>query len=220
MSAKVWLVGRTFGELFVMAESPKRDASGSVYYVCVCDGCGGVCTKSSRSLLHLGVVSCGCRSRTEQARVCGDNFRTHGKARTREHRIWCGMKNRCTNPSNPAFGHYGGRGIAVCDRWIASFEHFLADMGPCPDGGSIERIDVNAGYCPENCKWLPKRNQSKNRTNTVYVTVSGVTRTAADAARCFAIPYGCLVKRLAAGWNHEEAVFTPVRRRGNAKQEV
>lgn len=76
--------------------------------------------------------------------------------------VWVNMRHRCQCPHNRVFKHYGGRGIAVCERWM-DFENFLADMGECPPGYSIERIDVNGHYEPTNCEWIPMRDQRKNQ---------------------------------------------------------
>ena len=80
-----------------------------------------------------------------------------------EYGIWRGMKDRCNNPHNRAWEYYGGRGIQVCERWLWSYDNFLADMGARPDSSySIERIDVDGNYTRHNCKWIPLREQVKN----------------------------------------------------------
>jgi hypothetical protein len=93
---------------------------------------------------------------------------------------WAAMKARCNNPKHPQFGYYGGRGISVCTRW-ASFDNFLADMGKRPsDELSLDRIDVNGPYAPENCRWATVKQQNRNTTRSVYVEFRGETKTVAE----------------------------------------
>lgn len=124
--------------------------------------------------------------------------KTHGMRKTLIYGIWNQMVQRCTNPNVKRFEHYGGRGITVCDRW-RKFESFLADMGECPPGHSIERRDNDRGYEPSNCYWLPKGRQSQNRSVTVYVEIDGERICAAEAARRLGVKYTTLLARLNAG---------------------
>ena len=114
--------------------------------------------------------SCGCASGAMKGEG-GRKKATHGhtreldgkRARTRTYRIWCAMKTRCTNPNVWNYKYYGGRGIRVCEAWMTSYQQFLADMGECPDGLSIDRIDNDGDYAPGNCRWADQSTQRKNR---------------------------------------------------------
>ena len=109
---------------------------------------------------------------------------THGKRYEPIYGVWTAMRTRCNNPHSPDFPRYGGRGIKVCAEWDSSFEAFYAwamSSGYIPGvkakGCTLDRIDVNGDYCPENCRWVDARVQANNRRNTVYVTIDGVTKT-------------------------------------------
>ena len=105
------------------------------------------------------------------------------------------MLRRCNDKNASQFKYYGGRGIKVCDRWN-SFENFYADMGEKPDGLTIERIDNDGNYCPQNCKWATKEEQMRNRRNTLFVTYNDKTKTLKEWAKDLGIKYSILWKRL------------------------
>ena len=91
----------------------------------------------------------------------------------KERRIWVGMLRRCNNPSGKSYSNYGGRGITVCDKWASSFDSFFEDMGPRPEGKSLDRVDNNEGYSKANCRWATPREQSNNRRCTIFLSFSG-----------------------------------------------
>lgn len=124
----------------------------------MCD-CGGKVEIASASLISGVTESCGCIRRE----VTGARSRTHGLTETKAYGIWCAMKARCSNPKNDSWKNYGGRGIKVSDEWINDFSTFHKDMGDCPQGYSIERVDVNGDYTADNCLWIPLNEQHLNK---------------------------------------------------------
>jgi hypothetical protein len=123
-------------------------------------------------------------------------MRTHGLSRTKVHRAWRGMMNRCTNPNATRYNRYGGRGISICRRWIR-FENFLSDMGmPPTPKHSLERLDNDSGYSPNNCVWATSTQQVANRSNTLFVTLRGSRRTLSSLAKEFGIHRQLLWERI------------------------
>lgn len=121
---------------------------------------------------------------------------------TRTHRIWMGMKDRCLNPNKREFGHYGGRGIQVCDRWH-KFESFFADMGECPQGRTLERIDNDGHYEPGNCRWATQAEQLRNTRRSRRIPYEGREWCIPDLAEHLNLNQGTLAARIRYGWPSE-----------------
>lgn len=153
---KIDLVGQRFERLVVVSESDVRK-NGQWAWNCKCD-CGGEAVVASYDLRKGHTQSCGClqKERTSKAK------KTHGRRHTREYGIWTHMWRRCRNPNSENFERYGARGITVCDRW-KDFGAFYTDMGDAPEGHSIERVNNNGDYTPENCIWADNFAQAQNK---------------------------------------------------------
>lgn len=150
--------------------------------------------------------SCGCLT-VETNTTHGESA---GKRKTVEYTAWNGMKDRCHNPNNPHYKNYGGRGISVCKRWKESFENFLVDMRRRPRNcTSIDRIDVNKGYCPNNCKWATRIEQVDNRRNTIKVKINGASIPLGAECRRLRINYAMAYSRFLRGWPPEKIFSTP-----------
>lgn len=167
-----------------------------------CSYCQGISEK------HIGganrVESCGCQQKRLQSKA----KTKHGSRNTRAYRSWQSMIQRATNSKRENFKNYGGRGITICDRWLNSFETFLGDMGECPTGHSLDRIDNSKGYEPGNCRWATQIEQQRNRTNNHILTINGVSRCLSEwAEQPGAANRGTIRTRLKLNWPHKEAVF-------------
>jgi hypothetical protein len=142
-----------------------------------------------------------------------DSHNTHGMSYSYEYCAWQNMKSRCGNPKNHKFPMYGGRGIKVCDAWVNSFESFYASMGARPSPNhSVDRIDSNGNYSPENCRWADKKLQSENRPGWVrWLEFNGQKKTITEWAKEIGIARRSLSDRIDSGWSVEKALTTPKR---------
>lgn len=163
--------------------------------------------------------STGCRCKNRDLITSLNKKRaTHGSTSTPEFRAWTAMKSRCSDSNAPSWANYGGRGISVCDRWKASFEDFFADMGSRPSPKhSIDRIDVNGNYCPENCRWATPKEQACNKRTNVNLTWQGETRTLYDWSKITGIGRHVIRSRLKKGWSLDLALTEPTQKRRSRK---
>lgn len=184
------ILGNRFGRLVVVGRT-SRDTYGRLRWDCVCD-CGNKCAVDGPQLRLGYVKSCGCwrvdNSRSK-AMIHGG---TIGNELKREWSAWYEARRRCLNSNNKAFKHYGGRGISMCPEWSESFPRFLHDMGRCPDGLTIERMNNDKGYEPGNCIWATMKQQQNNRSNNLRITLFGITKTCSQWSDILGIPYNKL----------------------------
>lgn len=198
------LTGKKFGKWTVMKRAG-RSKQGALWE-CLCE-CGNI-NKVRGTYLHNGESkSCGC-CRAESARKHGHNT-TKGKSKT--YSSWESMIQRCTNPNNKHFNRYGGRGITICESW-RDFPNFLADMGERPDGLSLDRINNNRGYSPDNCRWATDSQQNNNRANSRFVTVNGYTDTIPNHARRYNINVKSARNRIYLGWSPMDTFMIPIKK--------
>lgn len=183
------LIGRKYNRLTVVARAPNK--YGRTAWECQCE-CGKVLVVTGNALRENNTRSCGCFKLQRSS----ESHRTHGMSKSRTYFSWCSMKDRCCNPNNEDFHHYGGRGIKVCERWLHSFEAFLEDMGEKPPRTSIERKNVNGNYEPGNCRWATQREQTRNKRTNHLITFNGQTKTLMEWSEITGIDYRLIRKRI------------------------
>ena len=198
MGALIDLTGQRFGRFVVI----KRDFTkgGMLYWSARCD-CGAERIVVGGNLKRGISKSCGCYHRDRTSK----RFRTHGLSGSSTFNIWKGMLARCYRRKSRSYKNYGGRGITVCERW-KKFENFLHDMGLRPDGLTLERINNNAGYFPENCKWATPAEQMSNTRIVRLLTHNGETLPTCAWSRKLGLSQGQLGWRLRAGWPIQRAL--------------
>lgn len=200
MSARVQMEGRVIG-LWTVLSPAGMTRDGKFLWLARCQ-CGTETVVRGLHLRNGHSRSCGC------LRKEGYAFK-HGMSESREYWIYQKMMDRCTRPSmQPTFSHYGGRGISVCQRWMDSFEAFFSDMGSCPPGLSLDRINNDGNYEPNNCRWATRIMQARNKTTTRWITVDGVTASLAEWAEKSGLSRSTIGMRLHKGCTPKCAVFS------------
>lgn len=211
------LTGQRFGRLVVIERVDSHiQPSGQrkTRWLCKCD-CGNEKIVSSSQLKSGMTKSCGCLSREKSK----ERLFVHGLKHTRLYVVWCDIKSRCFNPNNTYYKDYGGRDITICSEWKDNFMVFYewayangynenALKGEC----TIDRIDNNKGYCPDNCRWVSMKEQCKNRRSNIFLTYKDKTHCLVDWVEIIGIKYDVLYRRLKRGWSVEKAFTTPVKK--------
>lgn len=195
------LTGQQFGRWTVIRKNETKTPSGEILWDCLCS-CGTSRTVKARGLTSGRSQSCGCYHK--------ERVSLHGMTGTGTFKSWESMLQRCLNTKAPDYPGYGGRGIKVCNRWMASFDAFLSDMGRRPDGATLDREDVNGDYKPSNCRWATASRQQRNRRDTKSITWRGKTMPTADWADLIGVPAKVITWRLAEGWALDRAMTEPV----------
>lgn len=179
------MAGKTFGSITGI-EIAGRATSGDLKWLFKCE-CGNQFEANGYYARTGKINTCpscaAARSRAASIK--------HGLTDTPEFSTWTEIQTRCLNPNSTGYENYGGRGIAVCPRWLSSFEAFLADMGRRPGiQYSIERDDVNGDYEPGNCRWATRAEQARNKRNNVFITINGIAKTLSDWADYYGVSRG------------------------------
>lgn len=210
------MCGKRFGRLVVLEKLQERNKHRSVLWLCKCD-CGNTIKAPTSSLTTGNTTSCGCLRKENSINACTKHgFTSNGKLE-KLYLVWRHMKHRCTSPNDKSYKNYGGRGITVCDEWYNSylaFREWAYENGYSENYNrlecTIDRIDNNKGYCPENCRWTDSVTQANNKSNNYYITFNNETHTASEWGKIVGIKGYNITRRIKAGWSIEEALMTPL----------
>ena len=224
------LSGRRFGKLVVLerVDGYRRPSGKSeARWKCICD-CGGETFSDSWSLTHGAKTSCGCdvherlsasmkRTHEKHPEIAA-NFKKmatrHGESKTRLYKIWLGMKSRCNDHGCAGYENYGGRGISICKEWENDFLSFMAwalahgyDESAPRLQCTLDRIDVNGDYHPDNCRWISQKEQQQNKRNTHFITHNGETHSVAEWGQILGMNPNTIYSRIGwLGWEEEQAL--------------
>lgn len=197
------LTGQKFGRL--VAIKPIRNSGKNVKWFCACD-CGNTSSPYAFSLLSGDTKSCGCLGKERRLKA----HKKHGMCDSRVYSCWEHMKARCNNKNFKQYKDYGGRGIKVCDEWeeFEKFYKWAMDNG-YDDNLTLDRLDVNGNYCPENCRWVTRKEQQLNRRVNKVFTFNGETLTQKEWSDKLGFCENLIIGRLKRGWTIEEALTIP-----------
>lgn len=207
------LTGQKFNMLTVKSFAFIRDSH--AYWNCICD-CGKESVVCASRLLRGTTKSCGCLGPLLSSKRSATK---EGFSKTKLHRIYTGMKTRCCNSNSKDYPRYGGRGISICQEWLddsLKFRDWALSNG-YKDDLTIDRIDVNKGYSPDNCRWVSAKKQANNRRNCLFITFEGKTMSASEWCELKGWDRHVIPARLKKGWSLEKAMTTPLRTRGGSK---
>lgn len=207
------LIGQKFNRLTIL-DIWKSEENG--YYKCCCRcECGNI-RENRLTYVKRGVIkSCGCSKYKYRALPSKNNCIFYGRSAHPLHKIWDAMFDRCENPNNPMFPIYGGRGITVCKEWrdFQKFVKWSNSIGGKPDGYSLDRIDPNWNYCPENCRWASAETQQNNKRTNRYLTYNGETLSLSQWSRKLGISRWAIQYRFMQGWSAEDILEIPLNHR-------
>lgn len=197
------LTGQRFGRLLVIERAGSRGTRS--LWRCACD-CGNETLVICNSLVRGRTKSCGCFDRERK--------RTHGMTHSKLYDVWRSMRKRCNNSRSPNYHNYGGRGITICAEWslFLNFYNWAMTNG-YTENLSLDRIDNNGGYSPENCKWSDCKEQNNNRRNNVWYAFDGQIKNIQQWSEFTGMSYQTLYSRIQSGWSIEKTITTPARKK-------
>lgn len=198
------IIGKKFGRLTVLkfhhnSGKPRYEN----FFECKCE-CGNLKVCSMQNLISGNTQSCGCIKKEQTIQM----FTKHGKRHTRLYRIWLNMKNRCNNKKSKCFYYYGGKGIKIYDEWLNDFMSFYnwSMSHGYRDDLTIDRIDNNKDYCPENCRWVTYLQQGRNTERNHLLTINGETRCICEWAEYVGICKDTIYNRMKKGLSGEDLI--------------
>lgn len=195
--------GLRYGRLTVLSQA-ERTEKGHTQWLCRCD-CGN--TKIIPTYNLTRIQSCGCY----RDEVFKRDHVKHGMCNTKLYRVWSSMKARCKNPNSQEWHRYGGRGITVCEEWKAGYENFFkwAMANGYKEGLTLDRIDNDKGYSPDNCRWATYEEQLNNTSKNLFIEYNGTFKTATQLARENDVNPKMFIQRIKLGWDVERALKEP-----------
>ena len=212
MSKEKDFTGKTINSVYVISKTREKYYNGhkKTYWKCKCLKCGNVFeTRGDRFSGNHLIKTC---------KQCA-NKSNGGLYKTRIHRIWIAMLQRCNNKNHAGYPNYGGRGIRVCERWL-NFNNFYDDMiESYSDDLTIDRIDCNGDYCKENCRWTTRKQQGRNTRRNWIIKYHGQEKCLSEWCEYLGLPYGTVKSRLYRGWGVAKAFETPIRKGGSTHEQ-
>jgi hypothetical protein len=212
MGSFIDLTNQKFSRLFVKERGPNKGRR--VQWVCLCD-CGKTANVDASKLRNGHTQSCGCLhiERSSEANIKhGQSAYPNKGQSTKEYNTWALMLRRCNKKNSRSYDIYGERGIKVCDEW-SNFKNFFRDMGKAPSPKhSLDRIDVNGNYCPENCRWADAKTQRRNQRNPKLIECRGQKKMPIEWSEISGVSNRAIYARIKRGWSVENAIFTPMRK--------
>lgn len=201
MPARIDLTGQKFGGLTVLGLSVDEPYRKKKWH-CVCE-CGKEVDVTGSNLRSGHSTQC---KSCQLSKIQGANVR-HGQSKTKLYYVWRSMLSRCENPDHKSYKDYGGRGIKVCEAWHRPepFLEWAKSAGYC-EGLEIDRIDNDGNYCPENCHWIPRKDNAVNKSNNKRIEYEGQVKTLSEWARYFGVNYKSLSRNVLKGYSLIDAV--------------